>query len=125
MALHEKVGGDGRVTARAAVITDIHANLLALEACLSEIDAAGVDATLCGGDLAGYGRYPNEVCDLIRPRQIPTIYGNYDYATARNLHDCGFPAPSCLYNGHMQVLVSDSAVTCSRRGRSGRSACSW
>ena len=43
----------------------------------------------CGGDLVGYGPYPNEVCELIAERGIPTIYGNYDYAIAREEEDCG------------------------------------
>ena len=43
----------------------------------------------CGGDLVGYGPHPNEVCALIAEREIPTIYGNYDYAIARDLDDCG------------------------------------
>ena len=43
----------------------------------------------CGGDLVGYGPHPNEVCALIAERDIPTIYGNYDYAIARDLDDCG------------------------------------
>jgi putative phosphoesterase len=74
---------------RVAVITDIHANLPALEATLAEIDRLGVDAGYCGGDLVGYGPRPNEVCALIEERAIPTIYGNYDYAIGRDLEDCG------------------------------------
>jgi putative phosphoesterase len=74
---------------RVAVITDIHANLPALEACRDAIGAIGVDGVYCGGDLAGYGPHPNEVCGLIEKRGIPTIYGNYDYAIARDLTDCG------------------------------------
>jgi putative phosphoesterase len=74
---------------RVAVITDIHGNLPALEASLAAIDATGVDATYCGGDLVGYGPHPNQVCRLIEQRGIPTIYGNYDYAIARELDDCG------------------------------------
>ena len=74
---------------RVAVITDIHGNLPALEASLEAIDAIGVDALFCGGDLVGYGPHPNEVCRLIEDRAIPTIYGNYDYAIARELNDCG------------------------------------
>ncbi len=74
---------------RVAVITDIHANLPALEASLQAIDAIGVDAVDCGGDLVGYGPHPNEVCRLIEERAIPTIYGNYDYAIGRGLEDCG------------------------------------
>src|SRR6266849_10652746 len=72
-----------------AVITDIHGNLPALEASLREIERLGVDAVYCGGDLVGYGPHPNEVCALIQERGIVTIYGNYDYAIARDLDDCG------------------------------------
>ena len=72
-----------------AVITDIHANLAALEAALQRIEDLGIERTFCGGDLVGYGPHPNEVCDLIEARGIPTIYGNYDYAIGRDLTDCG------------------------------------
>lgn len=74
---------------RVAVITDIHGNLPALEASLAAIQAIGVDRIYCGGDLVGYGPHPNQVCSLIDERRIPTIYGNYDYAIAREMDDCG------------------------------------
>jgi putative phosphoesterase len=74
---------------RVAVITDIHGNFAALEATLEWIDSQGIERIYCGGDLVGYGAYPNEVCALIEQRAIPTIYGNYDYAIARDLDDCG------------------------------------
>jgi putative phosphoesterase len=77
------------MTAPVAVITDIHGNLLALEAALARIDELGIDRIFCGGDLVGYGPLPNEVCALIAERRITTIYGNYDYAIARDLDDCG------------------------------------
>ncbi|MDQ3320311.1 MAG: metallophosphoesterase, partial [Actinomycetota bacterium] len=60
---------------RVAVITDIHANLPALEATLEAVGELGVDGVWCGGDLVGYGPHPNEVCDLVEQRAIPTIYG--------------------------------------------------
>jgi putative phosphoesterase len=72
-----------------AVITDIHANLPALEAALRRIEELGIERVYCGGDLVGYGPHPNEVCALIAERAIPTIHGNYDYAIARDLDDCG------------------------------------
>jgi putative phosphoesterase len=72
-----------------AVITDIHANLPALEGALARIDDLGVERIYCGGDLVGYGPHPNEVCALIVERGIPTIYGNYDHAIARDQDDCG------------------------------------
>ena len=72
-----------------AVVTDIHANLPALEAALARIDTLGIERIYCGGDLVGYGPHPNQVCTLIEERGIPTIYGNYDYAIGRDLEDCG------------------------------------
>ena len=74
---------------RVAVITDIHANLPALEAALARIEELGIERIYCGGDRVGYGPHPNEVCALIEGRGIPTIYGNYDHAIARDEHDCG------------------------------------
>lgn len=74
---------------RVAVITDIHANVPALQATLTAIDEMGVDAVYCGGDLVGYGPHPNEVCSLIEERRIPTIAGNYDEAIGRDRDDCG------------------------------------
>jgi putative phosphoesterase len=91
---------------RVAVISDIHGNLPALEASLDAIGAIGVDAVYYGGDLVGYGPHPNEVCALIGEREIPTIYGNYDYAIARDLEDCG-----CAYvTAHDRELGQQSVV---------------
>lgn len=73
----------------AAVITDIHGNLPALQAVLGRIEELGIERVFCGGDLVGYGPHPNEVCTLVAQRGIPTIYGNYDYAIAREQEDCG------------------------------------
>jgi putative phosphoesterase len=74
---------------RVAIITDIHANMPALEAALARVEELDVDEIYCGGDLVGYGPHPNEVCAAIEARAIPTIYGNYDYAIGRDLEDCG------------------------------------
>jgi predicted phosphodiesterase len=91
---------------RVAVITDIHANLPALQAALARIDVLGIERIYCGGDLVGYGPHPNEVCALIQERAIPTIYGNYDYAIARDLEDCG-----CAYTTpHDRELGQQSVV---------------
>ena len=75
--------------ATVAVITDIHGNLPALQATLARIDELDIERIFCGGDLVGYGPHPNEICAMIARREIPTIYGNYDYAIARDEEDCG------------------------------------
>ena len=79
---------------RVAIITDIHGNLPALESALERIDGLGIERIYCGGDLVGYGPWPNEVCGLIQERRIPTIYGNYDYAIGRDEEDCMCAYPS-------------------------------
>jgi predicted phosphodiesterase len=61
------------------VISDIHSNLTALEAVLT--DAAPYDAVWCLGDLVGYGPDPNEC--IQRVRQLPDLVcliGNHDAA---------------------------------------------
>jgi putative phosphoesterase len=91
---------------RAAVITDIHANLPAVQAALARIDELGIERIYCGGDLVGYGPHPNEVCALIQQRGIPTIYGNYDHAIARDEDDCG-----CAYiTPHDRELGQQSVI---------------
>jgi diadenosine tetraphosphatase ApaH/serine/threonine PP2A family protein phosphatase len=63
---------------RAAVLSDIHGNLPALEVVLGEIEAAEPDAVWCLGDLVGYGPWPNEVTALVRDRAEVCLVGNHD-----------------------------------------------
>ena len=65
---------------RVAVVSDIHANLHALQAVLADIDAEGVDELWCLGDVVGYGPRPNECCDLVRARATLSLCGNHDLA---------------------------------------------
>ena len=64
---------------RILIISDIHANLVALEAVLA--DAGSFDAAWCLGDLVGYGPNPNEC--VARVRALPNLIcllGNHDQA---------------------------------------------
>lgn len=75
---------------KVTIFGDIHANLPALEAVFEDMEARGLTENLyCLGDLVGYGTYPNEVVELIRSRQIPTIMGNYDQGVGQSSDDCG------------------------------------
>jgi predicted phosphodiesterase len=61
---------------RALILSDIHANLEALNAVLA---AAGQwDALWNLGDVVGYGASPNQVLDIIRPLATLTVRGNHD-----------------------------------------------
>jgi predicted phosphodiesterase len=63
---------------RYGVISDVHANLPALEAVLAELERAGVDAYACAGDLVGYGPQPNECVEAIRQLGAVVVAGNHD-----------------------------------------------
>lgn len=63
---------------RLAFISDIHANLPALEAVLADLNRQKPDAIYCLGDLVSYAPWPNEVVQLIRQHRIPTLMGNHD-----------------------------------------------
>jgi predicted phosphodiesterase len=65
---------------RAAVVSDIHANLHALEAVLEAIDSEAPDELWCLGDLVGYGPKPNECCALVQERATTCLAGNHDLA---------------------------------------------
>jgi diadenosine tetraphosphatase ApaH/serine/threonine PP2A family protein phosphatase len=63
---------------RVAVISDVHANYHALEAVLTEIDGADLEAIWCLGDTVGYGPRPNECCEVVQARAEPCLVGNHD-----------------------------------------------
>jgi diadenosine tetraphosphatase ApaH/serine/threonine PP2A family protein phosphatase len=63
---------------RVAVISDVHANLYALEAVLGEIDREPPERIWCLGDTVGYGPHPNECCALVQERAALTLIGNHD-----------------------------------------------
>ncbi len=63
-----------------ALISDIHANLEALEAVLADIATRKVDETLCLGDIVGYGANPNECIELIKKSCTMVLLGNHDAA---------------------------------------------
>ena len=75
---------------RVAAITDIHANLPALEAVLGAIDEAGVEEIWCLGDVIGYGAEPDACADLIRERCELCLVGNHDLAVLGTLDISSF-----------------------------------
>jgi putative phosphoesterase len=63
---------------RIALISDIHANEVALRTVLAEIRRTGVDQVLCLGDVATLGPRPNAVVDILGELDCPCIMGNHD-----------------------------------------------
>ncbi len=92
------------------IISDIHANLTALETVIK--DAGEIDAAWCLGDLVGYGPDPNEVIELVR--QLPNLLcllGNHD-AAALNQIDTGAFNPEARQAVHwtQKTLTDSSAI---------------
>ncbi len=63
---------------RLGFITDVHADVHALQDALRELDRLGCDPIVCGGDVVDYGLFPEETLALLRRRKIPCVRGNHD-----------------------------------------------
>src|SRR5690606_18338061 len=85
-----------------ALLSDVHANLPALEAVLADLGArTDVNAVYHLGDLVGYAPWPDEVVQLLKDRSIPGVAGNYDSTTATDYKHCG-----CRYEDARQEELS-------------------
>jgi len=84
------------------LLSDVHANLPALDAVLTDIGRRAPDAPVYHlGDLVGYAPWPNEVVALLAARGIPGVAGNYDSTVAIGYKHCG-----CRYEDPRQEELS-------------------
>jgi len=92
------------------IFGDIHANLPALEAVLSDMELKGLMNRYCLGDLVGYGTFPNEVIERVCTLGIPTLMGNYDQGVGNNSDDCGcaYTNPEAKALGERSIAWSNS-----------------
>jgi len=90
------------------IISDIHANLTALEAVFA--NAGEVDACWCLGDLVGYGPDPNECIALIRQQNnLICIEGNHDAAVIEQIELTAFnPEARLALNWTRAQLTADN-----------------
>jgi predicted phosphodiesterase len=63
-----------------AVLSDVHANLEALDAVLKDVDRRNIPDILFLGDAVGYGPDPNECIDILVERSRVLLAGNHDRA---------------------------------------------
>jgi len=82
---------------RRAIISDIHANLVALEAVLADIKTQRVDEIVCLGDICGYGPQPIECIKLVREHAAWTLKGNHDEAIFSEPFDFGRNALAAIH----------------------------
>lgn len=87
---------------RLVLLSDVHANLPALEAVLTDIERRCPDAPIYHlGDLLGYAPWPNETVTLLAERGIAGVAGNYDSTVASGYKHCG-----CKYEDPRQEELS-------------------
>ena len=99
---------------RYALLSDVHANLQALDAVLADIDRRGdADAVHHLGDLVGYSSQPNEVVARLRERGIAGVAGNYDSTVATDYPHCGCRSESPRQEelAHVSYEYTRRAVT--------------
>ena len=63
---------------RIAILSDIHANLEALEAVLADLEKQKAAKIYCLGDIIGYGPSPREVVDIVQAVAAETVKGNHE-----------------------------------------------
>ncbi len=68
---------------RLALLSDVHANLPALEAVVRDIDDQAPDAVYVLGDLVNGCAWPGETLDLLAGRGWPMLTGNHDDAVVQ------------------------------------------
>ncbi|MGM0591518.1 MAG: metallophosphoesterase family protein [Halobacteriota archaeon] len=89
------------------VLSDVHANWVALEAVFD--DMPPVDGLVCAGDVVGYNPWPAECVAALRGRTVPTIMGNHDRAVALG-SEVGFNSMAQAGVEYARKELSDDAT---------------
>lgn len=92
-----------------AVVSDIHANLAALETVLEALDEAAPDELWCLGDVVGYGPRPNECCEIVRERADICLAGNHDLAVRGTIDLAEFSGDAAEAARWTQAVLTEDA----------------
>lgn len=93
-----------------AIVSDLHANLIAWNAVLADLSAMKAQKILCLGDVVGYGPDPAEVLESVYRHVDAFVMGNHDAVVAGKMDaEC--------FNDHAREMVEWSAERISERGR--------
>jgi diadenosine tetraphosphatase ApaH/serine/threonine PP2A family protein phosphatase len=102
------------VVVRRALISDVHSNLEALQAVLSDIRSQAISEIYCLGDVVGYGPNPRECLDEVMKCQV-CILGNHDQAAMFDPDGFNPVALRAVYWTREQLEQGGSAAEINRR----------
>ena len=97
------------MTTRIAVLSDVHANLHALEAVLAEVDAEEFEAVWCLGDVVGYGPRPNECVEKVRARAAVCLAGNHDLVVTGRISSLTFAGDAAAAAAWTRTVLDETA----------------
>lgn len=100
---------------KVAVISDIHANLQALEAGLASIAEREVDEIWCLGDVIGYGADPDACVALVAEKAQICLAGNHDLAVLGELDVNAFSPAAAAAVRWTQNVIGDESLRYLRR----------
>jgi predicted phosphodiesterase len=94
---------------RLAILSDIHANLPALEAVLADVEGSEAEELWCLGDVVGYGAQPDECTALVAERCAVCLVGNHDLAVLGELDVSSFsPAAAAAVRWTTQTAAEST-----------------
>ncbi len=88
---------------RIAILSDIHANLVALETVIADAREHSATHMVCLGDIVGYGPQPLETLARVRELSNGTVLGNHDAAA------CGLLSPT-IFNPFARETAERAAL---------------
>lgn len=92
-----------------AIISDVHANAIALSSVLEDARRCGAKKLLCLGDVVGYGPEPESTASTIRARAAFTLAGNHDDAVSGRLDASNFiDLAADAVSRHREALSDDN-----------------
>lgn len=77
-----------------AILSDVHANLPALEKSIETLSEYNPDRWVCLGDIVGYGPHPSECIKIVRELNMECVLGNHDAGVAGQLSQMHFNYPN-------------------------------
>lgn len=101
-----------------ALLSDVHANLHALDAVLADIATRpAIAGRYHLGDLVGYSPFPNEVVERLEAQAIPGVSGNYDSTVAHRYSHCGCRAENPVQEAQAHESFAWTLAQVSERSR--------